>query len=130
MNLVDSCGWLEYFGELPNASFFSPPLQDLPRLLVPTVCIFEVFKRVSTQRNHTQAMRAAAEMRQGIVVALDLELALEAAKLSRAHKLPLADSIILATARMHHALVWTQDAHFQGFPEVKFKTAPAKSDFH
>ena len=130
MNLVDSCGWLEYFGDLPNAPFFSAPIQDAAHLIVPTICIAEVFKRLLNQRGKFQALQAAMEMRMGVVVDLDTELAVEAARLSLEHKLPLADSIILATARLHQAVIWTQDAHFRPFPKVKFKVAPPRSKLH
>ncbi len=125
MNLVDSCGWLEYFAGGPNAGFFAPAIEDCAQLVVPTLCLFEVFKRVLQQRNETDALRAIGLMRQGRCVDLDDSLALAAARLSVDLKLALADSIILATARQFRAVLWTQDAHFEGLAGVEYvrKTA-------
>ena len=112
MNVVDSSGWLEYFAESPNASFFAAPIRDVANLLVPAITIFEVFKRVLQQRGEQQALEAIAVMMQGQVAGLEATTAINAAKLSHEIKLPMADSIILTTARMADALLWTQDAHF------------------
>jgi len=120
MNLVDSCGWLEYFGDGPHADFYAPALEDTGSLLVPTICLLEVFKRVYQQRGEDAALQAAAAMHQGLVVPLDASLALKAARLSSDLQLPLADSVILATAQTYHALIWTQDAHFQGLEGVRY----------
>ncbi|MCL4501398.1 MAG: type II toxin-antitoxin system VapC family toxin [Deltaproteobacteria bacterium] len=120
MNLVDSCGWLEYFADGPSADFYAPALEDPGSLLVPAICLFEVFKRVLQQRGEDAALQAAAAMHQGLVVPLDAGLALQAARISRDLKLPLADSIILATAHTHFGVIWTQDAHFKGLDGVKF----------
>lgn len=121
MNLVDSSGWLEYFADAANAEFFAPSIEDTTNLIVPTLCLFEVFKRILQQRGEDAALQAAALMQQGKMIDLTPPLALSAAKISHEHKLPLADSIILTTARHHHALLWTQDADFKGFEGVKFK---------
>ena len=120
MNLVDSSGWLEYLADGPNADFFAPPLEAVESLLVPTICVSEVFKRVLQQRGEDAALQAAALMRQGTIIDLDFSLALLAAKIGHECKLPLADSIILATARAHHATLWTQDADFEGLEAVRF----------
>lgn len=122
MNLVDSCGWLEYFADGPNADFFAPALEneELP-LLVPTLCLYEVFKRVLAQFGREQAIEKVAAMRQGHVVSLDDSLALEAALLGHELKLSMADSILLATARTHGAVLWTQDAHFAGIEGVRYR---------
>lgn len=120
MNLVDSSGWLEYFADTANADFFAPAIEDTSRLVVPTISLLEVFKRVLGQRGENEALRAAALMRQGQVVALDADLALSAAMLGRAHRLPLADSVILATARRFGATVWTQDSDFEGLEGVRY----------
>jgi predicted nucleic acid-binding protein len=120
VNLVDSCGWLEYFADGPAADFYAPALEDGSRLLVPTVCLYEVFKRVLQQRGEDDAIGAAAVMQQGRVVELDESIALTAARLSHAMKLPMADSVILATASLHKALIWTQDIHFAGIDGVRF----------
>ncbi len=120
MNLVDSCGWLEYFSDGGNADFFAPAIEDTKQLLVPSLCLFEVFKRILQQRGENDALRAVALMRQAQVVGLDDTLALTAARVSFDLKLALADSIILTTARQHSAILWTQDAHFEGLPGVRF----------
>ncbi|MEQ1882217.1 MAG: type II toxin-antitoxin system VapC family toxin [Burkholderiales bacterium] len=120
MNVVDSSGWLEYFADAPNAKVFAKPILDTEQLVVPTICLLEVFKRVLQQRGENDALRVVAHMRQGQVVALDSGIALLAAKLGAAHKLPLADSVILAIARAHGATIWTQDADFQGIEGVRY----------
>ena len=121
MNLVDSCGWLEYLADGPNAGFFAGPLENQEKLLVPTICITEVFKCVLRQRGEDAALHAAAIMQQGNVVDLDSVLAIEAARLGHKHSIPLADGIILATAYTHKAIIWTQDADFKGLGDVKYK---------
>ncbi len=120
MNVVDSSGWLEYFADAPNAEKFAPGIQSTRELVVPTLSIYEVFKRVLQQRNETEALRAVALMLQGRVVDLNTTIALIAAKFSAELKLPMADSIMLATAREYHATLWTQDADFEGMEGVKY----------
>ena len=120
MNVVDSSGWLEYFADGPNASVFAKPIQAASTLVVPSVSLFEVFKRVMTQRGEDAALEAVALMRQGRVVPLDDALALDAARLSVEHRLPMADSIILATALAHGATLWTQDADFESLKGVRY----------
>jgi predicted nucleic acid-binding protein len=124
MNVVDSSGWLEYFADGPNADKFSPAIQNTRELIVPTLSLYEVFKRVSQQRNATAALRAVALMQQGRVVDLDATIALSAAKLSVELKLPMADSIMLATAREYRATLWTEDADFEGVEGVKYFAKP------
>ncbi len=120
MNVVDSSGWLEYADDGANAKVFEPPLLDVSRLLVPAVCLYEVFKKVLRDRGEESALALAAHMRHGRIIDLDGDLALEAARLGVELKLPLADSIILATARAHEATLWTQDEDFDGIPGVRF----------
>ena len=120
MNVVDSCGWLEYFSDGPNAGFFAPAIENTAKLLVPTLTLFEVFKRILQQRTEADALRAIALIRQGQLIDLSDVVALGAARLSFDLKLPLADSIILFSARMHDAKLWTQDAHFEGISGVSF----------
>lgn len=120
MNVVDSSGWLEYFGNGPNADFFAEVLADESLLIVPSITIFEVFKRALLQRGQTAALQVTAMMQQGKVVGLDAALATTAAQLSAELKLPMADSIILAIARQHNATIWTQDADFEGLADVRF----------
>lgn len=120
MNVVDSSGWLEYFADAPNADFFSAAILDTEKLLVPSISLLEVFKRVYQQRNENAALSAIALMRQGEIIDLDGNLALTAAKLGIDHELPLADSMILACTRAHNATLWTQDADFEGLEQVKY----------
>jgi predicted nucleic acid-binding protein len=120
MNVVDSSGWLEFFADGPNAQFFAPAIEDTSQLIVPSISIYEVFKRVLQQRDDSNALRAAAFMLRGRVLELDTSLALEAARLSVEERLPMADSIILASARAMGALLWTQDADFEGLDDVKY----------
>src|SRR5580693_4893819 len=120
MNVVDSSGWLEYLAEGPGADFFAPPLESVTELLVPTIAIIEVGKLVHRQRGEEAALNAISLMEQATVVSLDAELARRAMALGIAHRLPLADSIILATARAFDAELWTQDADFQNLPGIRF----------
>jgi len=120
MNLVDSCGWLEYFADGPNADFFAPAIENVAELVVPSLCLFEVFKRVLQQWGEGNALQAVAVMKQARVIDLDTALALSAARLSARLSLPMADSMVLATARAHDALIWTQDGDFKGLDNVRY----------
>ncbi len=120
MNVVDSSGWLEYFADGPNADFFSDPIQELKSLIIPSLCIFEVFKRIAQQRGEGEAIQAIAIMQQGEVIDLDTPLALDAARLSIEANLPMADSIVLATSRAHGGTLWTQDSDFEGLEDVHY----------
>lgn len=120
MNVIDSSGWLEYFINGSNAGFFARVIENTNDVLVPTISFFEVFKRVLIEKNRNDALEAVAIMKDGQVVDLDDSLALVAAELSYELKLPMADSIILATARGNNATLWTQDAHFKGMEGVKY----------
>lgn len=126
-NVVDSSGWLEYMTDGPNAEVFAPPIEDMDRLVVPTIAVAEVFRWVLRERGESDAMQALALMEQAMVVELDPALAVSAAKLGLAHKLPLADSVILATARAYNATLWTQDADFSSLPGVRYFPKPAKT---
>ena len=121
MNVVDSSAWLEYFADGPNASFFAPAIEDVERLLVPTVCIYEVFKKVLSERGEGAALHAVALMRQGQLIDLDFTLALHAATVSKENRIPFADSVVYATARSRDAVVWTQDSHFEKLEDVRFR---------
>jgi predicted nucleic acid-binding protein len=126
VNVVDSSGWIEYFTEGPNSGFFASSIERVDELIVPAVCIYEVFKWVARERGETQALKAIAHMQLGEVVDLDSKLAVFAARLGLQAKLPLADSIVLATARAHEAILWTQDDDFEGLDDVKY-TAKKKA---
>jgi len=121
MNVVDSSAWLEYFANGPNASFFAKPIEQVDELIVPSLILYEVFKRVLQQRGQDKGLQAVAVMQQGAVVDLNTEIALSAAKLSVESQLPLADSVILATARVFGATLWTQDGDFAGIPGVRYR---------
>ena len=121
MNVVDSSGWIEYFVNGKNANFFNSPIRDTGNLLVPTICLYEVFKRVHQQRGEGDALQAVAAMQQGTVIDLDARIALGAARISLENKLPMAGSIILATAQAYGATVWTQDDHFKGLSGVQYR---------
>lgn len=127
MNLVDSSAWLEFFADEPNAEFFAEAIERSDVLLVPSICIFEVFKRVLIQRGEHEALQAVAHMQQGQVVELSATLVMNAAMLSHQLKLAMADSIILATARAYEATVWTQDDDFAGIEGVKYRSKQKRS---
>ena len=120
MNVVDSSGWLEYFADESNADFFAPAIENAADLVVPTISIYEVFRRIHQQRGEDAALRAITVMMQSHVVGLDTALALNAAKISLNLKIPMADSIILATARAYDATLWTQDEHFKHVADVRY----------
>ena len=120
MNIVDSSGWLEFFAAGPNADAFAPIVQKTSELIVPTLSLYEVFKRILQQKDEGQALRAIAIMMQATVVDLDTTTALSAAKISASTKLPMADSVMLATARAFRAILWTQDADFKGLEGVRY----------
>jgi predicted nucleic acid-binding protein len=124
MNVVDSSGWLEYFADGPNADFFADAIEAVDALVVPAISLYEVFKRVLQQRGEGPALQAVALMSQGQVVILDMGLALEAARLSVAERLPMADSIILATTRWYEATLWTQDRDFEHIKGVQYIEKP------
>lgn len=120
MNVVDSSGWLAYFADDANAGFFAEPIEATTDLVVPTLSLYEVFKRVLQQRGEDNALQAIALMQQGRLETLTPPIALSAAKLSAELKLPMADSVILATARTHEAVLWTQDVDFKSLPGVRY----------
>ena len=125
MNVVDSSGWLEYFANDVNASFFAPIIEATDQLIVPSITLYEVFKRVLILRGEELALQVIALMTRGRVVDLDMTLALESAKLSASLKLPMADSVILSTAYSTGATLWTQDADLAGLPGVEYILKPS-----
>ena len=120
MNIVDSSGWLAYFADEPNAKHFITPLKDTASLVIPSVTIYEVFKVVLRETSENEALQAAAAMQKGRVVDLTAMLAIAASKLSLEHGIPMADSIILATAKAFDAAIWTQDSDFKNIAGVKY----------
>lgn len=119
-NVVDSSAWLAYFADEPSAGEFAAAIEDVQRLVVPVVCLLEVFRIVARQRGEGDALQAVAIMQQGTVVELEAALALSAARVGLDHRLPLADSIVYATARSVGGIVWTQDEDFDGLPDVRY----------
>jgi len=125
MNLVDSSAWLEYFADGPNATFFAAAIEKPSELVVSTINLYEVFRRVLQQRDESAALRAVAAMGQGTLIEVGERIALHAAQLAIAHRLPMADAMILATARSCGAILWTQDADFDGIEDVRFRAKRA-----
>jgi predicted nucleic acid-binding protein len=120
MNIIDSSGWLSYFADEPSAKYFHDPIQDISSLIVPVITIYEVFKVALRESNENEALQAISAMQKGTVVDLTTSLAVTASKLSLKHQLPMADSIILATAQHYSATVWTQDVDFKNLPGVNY----------
>ena len=120
MNVVDSSGWLAYFADEPQAKHFSKQLCAPSTLIVPTISIYEVFKVVLRETTENEALQAVSAMQKGNVIDLTASLAAAASKFSLTHNLPMADSIILATAKVHEATLWTMDSDFKGIRGVKY----------
>jgi len=120
MNVVDTSGWLEYFTDGPNADLFAPAIEDTAHLVVPVICVYEVFKKVMQTQGQAIAEFRISDLLKGSVVELTASLAMEAALLSDGLKLPMADSLIMATAHAYQATLWTQDEHFAGLAGVKY----------
>ncbi len=120
MNVVDSSAWLSYFAGDANAEVFSTPIEDIEKLIVPSITITEVFKYILRQCGEDMALEAIAHMEQGKVVSLDSSLAIDAAKYGVDYKLPLADSIIYATGQKFKAVIWTQDIDFKSLESVAY----------
>lgn len=119
MNVVDSSAWLSYFAGDQNSSSFAIPIENLRELLVPSITITEVFKNILRQRDEGVALAAIAHMEQGRIIPLDSGLAINAATFGIQYKLPLADSIIFATAQKYKAKLWTQDSDFEGLQGIQ-----------
>ena len=120
MNLVDSSGWLEYFTDGKNADKFAGAIEDTERLIVSTLNIYEVYKKVIAERDEDAALEAVATMQQARVIEVTSSIAIQAAKFSYIFKMPLADSIIYITTIENNAVVWTQDADFKGMEGVEY----------
>ena len=120
MNVVDSSGWLEYFSDGSNASYFVEPLSDSDQLVVPSISVFEVFKVLLREKGESAALQGAAAMQRSRIVDLTGTLAMSAATLSLTLKLPMADSMILAVAKSYNAVLWTQDVDFKGMENVNY----------
>jgi toxin FitB len=114
---LDSSCWLEYFMDSERAALYAPAVLQTDQLIVPLITVYEVYKKLRRELSDSVAREAVGLMRQGQLIEADLAITLAAA----AHlPLAMADSLIYATAQQHHAVVWTQDAHFEKLPGVKF----------
>ena len=120
-NAVDSSAWVEYFVDGPNATFFAPAIENTALLIVPSISLHEVFRKTLQNQSEGNALRAIAQMKQGLVRDLDEEVALHAARLSFELNLPMVESIVLATARASNAKLWTQDERLRGIDGVNYK---------
>lgn len=120
MNVVDSSAWLEYFAGTKRAELFANAIENSEQLVVPIITIYEVFKKILLTVDEGSALRAVAAMKQGAVADMDESLALDAARISAGFRIPMADSIILATARAFDAELWTQDEHFESMSNVRY----------
>ena len=120
MNLVDSSGWLEYFADGKNAEHFVPAINNTEKLIVSTINIYEVYKKVISERDEDNALQAVAMMQQAKVIEITPSIAVQAAKVSYIFKLPMADCLIYITARDHNATIWTQDADFKDLEGVEY----------
>jgi len=124
MHIVDTSGWLEYFADSPQARHFAAAVEDTEHLLVPAVIVYEVFRKVALAFDENRALQAVGQLKQGRVVNVDEAIAIYAGKLSLEKKLPMADALIYATAVLHGATVYTQDAHFVGLAQVRYFRGP------
>lgn len=120
MNIVDSSCWLDYLAGIPDGDFAAAAIEDTRSLCVPTIILYEVFKKLLIETDEDKALLAAAHMKQGSVVELDADLSILAAKIGRDHKLPMADSIIYAATRKYGCFLWTRDRHFRGLEGVEY----------
>lgn len=119
MTLVDSSGWIEYLAGGPLADCFAPAMQDRSKVLVPTIVVYEVVKRVHTLAGEAGADRVLALLLGCRVVPCDTAVAVHAARLSRENGLHMADAIVYATSlEQGNVPVLTKDSHFKGLPGV------------
>ena len=120
--IVDSSGWVEYMGSGPKADSFARYLNFPEYLLLPSVIVFEVYKKVSREhgKNLADNFLSQAFAFGNRLIALNLELSILAARTSLDNHLPMADAIIYATAQHHNAQLVTSDAHFANLPGVVF----------
>ena len=120
MNVVDTSGWLEFFSGGKNANRFLKPIKATQLLIVPTVCIYEVTKVILRESDENHLLQAIAAIQKGQLVDLSSAISTAAAKVSLKYGLPMADSIIYATAQCYNATVWTQDIDFKDLPDVEY----------
>lgn len=126
MNVVDSSGWIEFFRAGPNGPLFKPVIEDRPRLLVPTIAIYEVHKILSRHLDAAVVTQCLDVMRMGRVIDLTDRRAVAASVASRQHGLAFADAAMYSLAQEHGATFWTQDIDYQGLPGVNYCPKPLK----
>jgi predicted nucleic acid-binding protein len=117
-NLVDTSAWLEYFTNGPNAEYFAKAIEDTDNLIVSVINIYEIYKKILTDKSKSDALEAIALLMQGTVIDFNIDLAIKASQISKEHKLPMADSILLATALKYNSILWTQDQHFENISDI------------
>jgi len=127
MNVVDTSGWIEFLFEGSHAGVFAPLVEDVDNLIVPVICLYEVFKKVNAVADEAKALQAISQMKQGKVVEVTEAIALRAALISLKHRIPMADSLILSTTWEMQATLWTQDVHFRRLPGVEYKASRTKA---
>ena len=120
MNLVDSSGWLEFLAEGKNAKLFAPALEKTDELIVSTINLYEIYKKILLEKDEHSALQVVGLMQQAKVVEVNSTIAIQAAKFSFEQKIPMADSLIYITARQNNAIVWTQDVDFKDLDGVKY----------
>ena len=127
MNVVDSSGWVEFFQAGANGLVFKPVIELRDQLLVPTIALFEVHKVLSRSLPSDLVDRCLAVMRLGRVLDLTDQRAIAASKVSREHRLALADAAMYSMAQEHRASFWTQDIDYQDLPGVRYFSKPARA---
>ncbi len=120
MNLVDSSGWLEYLSDGKNSKLFAPAIEKTNELIVSTINIYEIYKKILLERDESTAIQVVGIMQQAKVIEVSSIISIQAAKLSYERKIPMADSLIYTTAKLNNAMVWTQDIDFKKLDNVKY----------
>jgi len=120
MNIVDSSCWIEYLMDTEIGKNIAPIIENPNELIVPTITMFEVYKKLSTEKNELYAKEIVSYMQTGTVIELNASLNISAADISRKQKLAMADSIIYATSLLYSAVIFSCDKHFENFPNVKY----------
>jgi len=120
MNIVDSSCWIEYLMGTEIGVNVSAIIENPAELVVPTITLYEVYKKLSLERGEEYALDVISYMQAGTVIELNTGLSLSAAKISQKHKLPMADSIIYATSLHYSAIIFSCDKHFKDIPGIRY----------
>jgi len=120
MVILDSSCWLEYFLNGKRADDYAAIIEENREIIVPAIVLHEVFKVTMKASNEDSALAAAGVLQQFPIIPVDENIAMFSAKIGQQYGLAMADSMILATAQIHHAMLWTQDADFKGLANVKY----------